>query len=68
VLAKLKWCASAISIKLVLDKVAAEILGGKVSINGTLQNFKKTGFCMPALVYTGAESRANQGMVSKTIR
>ncbi|MBU1109056.1 MAG: DUF3971 domain-containing protein [Candidatus Riflebacteria bacterium] len=41
VLTKLNGVASADLDKLLLDKVSAEILGGKVTINGALKDFKK---------------------------
>ncbi|NLF97827.1 MAG: DUF3971 domain-containing protein [Candidatus Riflebacteria bacterium] len=64
VLAKLNGAASADLDKLVLDKVAAEILGGKVSINGTLQNFKKPVFDA-SLGITGADLGQIRAMVAR---
>ncbi len=64
VLAKLNGAATADLDKLVLDKVAAEILGGKVSISGTLKDFKKPVFDA-SLGISGADLGQIRAMVAK---
>jgi hypothetical protein len=64
VLTKLNGAASADLDKLVLDKVVAEILGGKVSISGTLKDFKKPVFDA-SLAINGADLGQIRAMVAK---
>lgn len=64
VLANLNGAASADLDKLVLDKVAAEILGGKVAISGTLKDFKKP-VVDASLGISGADLGQIRAMVAK---
>ncbi len=66
VLAKLNGAASADLDKLALDKVSAEIMGGKVRIDGTLNNFKKPSFAA-TLAISGADLGQIRAMIAKNV-
>lgn len=66
VLAKLNGAASADLDKLTLEKVAAEILGGKVTISGTLKDFKQPTFDAN-LGISGADLGQIRALIGKNV-
>ena len=66
VLAKLNGAASADLDKLTLEKVAAEILGGKVTISGTLRDFKNP-LVDASLGISGADLGQIRALIGKNV-
>lgn len=62
-ISKLNGAASADTDKLVVDNLAAELLGGKVKISGSLKNFKK-----PAIDVKASVTAADLGQIRSFIK